>query len=582
VLARLLAVARPYRSRYIAGFILLLLTNGLSLWVPWLLRDAIRALEQGADLRVIRALAAGIVAVAVGQSVVRTLSRRAMLGASRHVAYDVRDRFFEKLQQLGPSFYDRERTGDIMSRGVNDVRLIQAFFGPGALNLINTAIVYVAVLTLLLRIDVVLTLISLVLYPPLFYGVNRLSRRVYARSRAVQEQLAEISNRAQENISGIQQVKIFAQEEREIAAFNESSAEYLRLNLSMAALRGGMMALIGAIAGLGTLVVLFVGGRFVISGRMDLGDFVAFNAYLGLLVWPTIALGWITNTIQRGIGAMERIDDMLQRESDIAPGAGVPARDVVPDGDIEIRGLSFGYAAPGERRLPAALHDVNLTIEQGSRVALVGPVGSGKSTLANLLVRFYPAPSGTILVGGVEINEIPLALWRRSIGYAPQESFLFSRTLRENITFGRPDATDDELARAIELAHLTADLESFPDGLETMVGERGYTLSGGQRQRATLARAVVNRPRLLILDDSLSSVDADTERAILTALHGRRREGTLLLISHRPSTLAEMDRIVVLDDGRVVEDGTHEELLSCKGLYAQLFRRYLLEQKLTG
>jgi len=577
IAAGILRWIRPYRARYALGLFWLLATNALALGIPWLLRAAVHALEAGTTRRALAGYALGIVVLALVQAVTRTLSRLAVLGASRLAAYDVREAFFAKLVTLDATFYDTQRTGDIMSRGVNDLQLLQSFYGPGLLNALNTAIVYVAVLSVMVTLDAPLTAVALALFPALYFGVNRLSRRVYTRSLAVQEQLAEISNRAQENLSGIQQVKIYAQEDREIERFSLLCDDFRRRNLALARVRGLMIALIGVFSGLGTLLVLFVGGLHVIDGRISLGDFVAFNAYLAQLAWPTVALGWIVNVFQRAAGAMRRLDEIFGAEPRIAPPAGEDGKPV--DGDLVIRDLTFAYEGG---RGAKALDGVTVTIPRGSRVGIVGPVGSGKSTLAHLLARIYPAPPGSITIGGEDIAAVPVERVRAGIGFVPQEAFLFSRSLRDNVAFGRPLASDAEIDRASTISRLDADLPSFPAGLATIVGERGITLSGGQRQRATLARALLSRPRLLVLDDSLSAVDADTERAILSQLAAGTSEATLLLITHRFSALHAVDRILVLHEGRLVEDGTHEELLAAGGVYARLYQRQSLVERLAG
>ncbi len=578
----LLSAFRPYRRTYLAGLALLVVTNGLSLTLPWLLRDAIHAIEAGTTLEKLGGYALLMLLVAMAQAWARTHSRLKMLGASRRVAFDIRNRFFSHLLRLGDSFYDRQGTGDIMSRGVNDLRLLRSLYGPGIMNVLNTLIVYSATLVLLLRIDPWLTFVTLVPFPVLFLAVKQISRRVYSRSMAVQEQLGAISNRAQENLSGIQQIKIFAQEDHEIAAFSSLCAEFRRQNLSMALLRGSMLSLIGIVSGVGTLMVLFVGGRQVMLGQISFGDFVAFNAYLMLLAWPTISMGWVVNVFQRGLGARKRLLEILDHQPDVPPAADEPRATASESlrGAISIRHLTFRYPGRQERDREPPLRDFNMEIHPGERVALVGAVGSGKSTLVNLLARRYPVPRGMIFLDGTDLNDLPTSFVRGTLGYVPQEAYLFSRTLRENITFGRPEASQEEIERVVEQAHLGDDLARFPDGLDTLVGERGYTLSGGQRQRATLARALLLEPSILILDDALSSVDADTEQAILAQLMAAERSPTCLLISHRVSTLVGADRIVVLESGCIVEEGTHKELQERNGVYRELFRHHLLEERL--
>jgi ATP-binding cassette subfamily B multidrug efflux pump len=569
-----------YRRPFLLGLAWLVATNGLTLVIPWLLKHGIEGLQEGRPVSIVGRYAAAIGVVALLLAVVRTRSRWYVLGASRRIVADLRARLFAHLQGLPQSFYARHRTGEIMSRAVNDLLLVRSLFGPGILNLINVAILYTAGLVMMAVLDPVLTLAAVLPYPLLLYAVSRVSRTIHQRSNAAQEQLAEISNKAQENLSGIHQVKAYAREEREVAAFSGLSSEYRRRNLALARSRGLIVVLMTGLGGLSTIIVLWLGGGHVIAGTLSLGGLVAFTSYLAILTGPTIMMGWILGVFQRGLGAIRRIEEILAQASDL-PGDLLPGDGPPLTGQVSFRGLSFAYpAASGAAR--DILHDIDLEVPAGSTIGLVGPVGAGKSTLVRLPAAVFPVARGMLLFDGHDFNDLPTRGLRRQVAIVPQETFLFSRTIAENIALGRPEAPRAEIERVAEIAQLTRDLPSWPHGLDTRVGERGVTLSGGQRQRVAIARALLMDPRILVLDDALSSIDADTEAAILQGLRRFMRGRTTFVISHRVATVAGADRLLVLDEGRVAESGRPSDLLAADGAFARLSRTQQIERELEA
>jgi len=566
---------RARRREFTLGFGLLVVTNGLTLVVPWLLKQAIEALRpDGAGPRHAAVLAVAIAGVAAVLAVARTASRLQVLGASRRIVADLRDRLFTHLQALPASFYARRRTGEIMSRAVNDLMLVRSLFGPGVLNVINVAILYTAGLAMMALIDPALTLAAVLPYPFLLLGVGHASRAIHQRSNAAQEALADISNRAQENLSGIHQVKAYVRESAEIESFGRLNDVYRVRNLALARSRGLVVTLMGGLGAASTIIVVWIGGRHVVEGRLTIGGLVAFTSYLAILTGPTIMMGWVLGVFQRGLGAIRRVEEILAQTSDL-PGDALPGPGPDLAGRVALRRLTFAYPDG-----PPVLRDVDLEAPAGSTVGIVGRVGSGKSTLVQLLGAVHRVPRGMLHLDGHDLNDLPAAAVRARVAMVPQETFLFSRTIAENIALGRPDATRDAIAAAARIAQLDRDLEAFPDGLDTRVGERGVTLSGGQRQRVALARALLMDPRILVLDDALSSVDADTEDAILRGLGAFMRRRTTFLISHRVSTVLSADQIVVLDGGRVAESGTVTDLLARGGLFADLHRRQQLEHEM--
>lgn len=516
-----------------------------------------------------------IIAAALLHGVIRIFSRTTLLHTARRIEFSIREQMYDRLQQLDLSFFDRERTGDILSRFANDLTNVRMLVGFGVLNIINTLLVYAAALVLMCSISPLLTLFAILPFPLMMFVVKRISASMFRRSIRAQEELAKLTSTVEENVSAAAVIKAYCREGFAIAAFTEVSAGYMNSNMKIAQLRGLMIPVMAATGALGTLIVMVMGGGQVVAGRLTLGDFVAFNGYLAMLIWPTIMMGWILNLIQRGSASMARLNAILQAEAAVRE----PENPVVVsrvNGQIELRNLSFSYDNKQQ------LTDLSLVIPAGSRLGIVGPVGAGKTTLVRLLARLYPIADGTIFFDGIDINAIALTNLRRFIGYVPQESFLFSRSIAANIAFGGSSTSEEDIRRVSTLASLHGDVEQFPEGYASMVGERGITLSGGQKQRASIARALLKGSPILILDDPLSAVDAATENEILTALSKKSAARTVIIVSHRLSALRDCDNIIYLAEGRIVEQGSHQQLLELEGRYAALYREQELRAEIAS
>ncbi len=573
---------RKYRGSYFIGTICVFINNGVWILFPLVLRHAVDGLQAGVTREKLLTYSLELMGVAAIKGIFQFLTRWIVIGISREIEFDLRNDLFRHLESLSYSYYQRTRTGDIMARATNDLNAVRMLLGPAIMYSANTIVFTAGALAFMLSISLRLTFYAFLPLPLVSITVQYFGKQIHERFEKIQAMFSEISARVQENFSGARVIRAYVQEEPEIAAFETSNREYINRSLKLVRLMGMLWPTLETMLGLAIVLVLWLGGREVLYGRMTVGGFVAFNTYMVQLTWPVIALGWVINIFQRGTASMGRINEILVEQPEIedspttkaqAAGAGARAKQI--RGEIEFRELNFAYNG-----VPI-LHDINLRIPEGSSLAIVGPTGSGKTTLVSLIPRIYDAVPGAVCIDGKPLREFSLEPLRRQIGFVPQETFLFSETVRENIAFGKDDATDEEVRSAAEAANIAQDIEEFPEKYRTLVGERGITLSGGQKQRTAIARAIIRNPRILILDDALSSVDTHTEDKILNHLREVMHNRTTIFISHRVSTVRNADQIAVLHAGRIVERGTHDELLARNGYYSDLYNKQLLEEELA-
>jgi ATP-binding cassette subfamily B protein len=577
-LSPLFPYLRRYLRSYVWGGLSLLIYNACKALIALVIGRSIDDMRLGLNASKIEHYAFLLLGIAAVSAVFLYLMRQILIGASREIEFDIRNDLFQGLETQQPSFFQRHRTGDIMARSTNDLNAVRQLLGPAIMYSANTVVFIAFALPFMIRISPRLTLLAFLPLPFVSVLVQYFGARIHVRFERIQAMFSDISAMAEENFSGVRLIRAFAQEEAQIAAFEEANREYIRRSLLLARLMAMLWPTLEFVLGVSLMITLLVGGHEVAQHRITVGQFTSYFVYMVQLTWPMIAIGWVTNLVQRGAASVVRIHELMTEKPTIDDEEALPELAGAPiAGSVEFRDLSFTYGTGAE-----VLHDLSLEIPAGSSLAITGPTGSGKSTLVSLIPRLQDAVPGSVLIDGRPIREYPLETLRRAIGFVPQETFLFSETIRENIAFGVDHATDEQIVESATTAHIATEIQEFPRGFQTIVGERGMTLSGGQKQRTAIARALLRDPRILILDDALASVDTHTEDQILSGLREAMQGRTTILIAHRVSTARSADRIAVLIDGRIAEIGTHDELLERGGYYAELAEKQSLEEEIVN
>ena len=565
-----------YKTKLLWGMLFILISNAMTVYLPILLKDSINEIQKNANSAILLRYALLIVGTSIVAGIFRYLIRQSIIVVSREIEYDLRSDFWEHIQKLPLKYFQNNSTGNIMSHATNDINAVRGFIGPAVMYSIDTVIRLVIVVAIMISLNFTLTVYALLPLPILSYGVYRVGKLIHEKYTKIQENFSQLTTRAQENFSGIRVIKSYVREANEIKRWNELSQEFLRKNMNLVRIQSLIMPILTIITGISIIVVIWVGGTKVIDGEMNLGEMAAFVMYLSILIWPVIAFGWVMNIIQQAEASMKRLNKILNEPYEIQDSSSTDLSVKELKGEIELRNVSFKYLDA----LPDVIKDVNLKIPVGSTLAIVGHTGSGKTSLINLIPRLYDVTSGEIFIDGKNVKDISLDVLRTNVAVVQQESFLFSDSVYGNLSYGLRNTDKQRVEEVSRIANFDKDVLSFPNGYDTVVGERGITFSGGQKQRASLARALATNPKILIIDDSFSAVDTHTEEEILKNLKEFMKNRTSIIISHRISTVKDADRIVVLENGRIAEQGFHSELVEQKGIYAELHYRQLLEKEL--